>query len=523
MDHTEITSLTATQIAQHIKAGKFSAREAVEAHIQRIEQVNPQLNAVVVPLFDQARQDAESADAAQHRGEALGPLHGVPMTIKEAFNVKGTPTTFGLSSQRNHRAEKDGPMIQRLRQAGAIILGKTNVSQLVIYIEADNPLYGRTNNPWNLERTSGGSSGGEAAIIAAGGSAIGLGSDFGGSIREPAHFCGIQGLKPTTGRMTNLDTRYDLYAIGQEGIVAQTGPLARSVADLSLAMSVLAAPGLNDIDPGVPPVPWRDPAEVKVKDLRIAMYTDDGYFSAAPALRRAVQESAEALRARGVQVEQWSPPDVAEAIRLYFGLATADGGALFRIALKGNQIAPQIAGLMQSGSLPRPLRKLVANLMRMGGQTRLPSVLDAVGWRSAQEYWALVEARTAYRDKFRAALDAGRFDAILCPPTSLPALLHGDTANLPDFDSYARIFNLMGMPAGVVAATRVRPGEESDRAPSRDLVEQTARAVETGSAGLPVGVQVAARHWREDVVLAVMAALEEHFKTQPDYPTHPPL
>lgn len=307
MDGVSVLFLSATEIARQIKAGTISTREVVEAHIQRIEEVNPRLNAVIFPLFAEARKEAQAADEAQRRGEKLGPLHGVPITIKEALLVKGTPTTFGLLNQRTHQAEDDGPLVSRLRRAGAIILGKTNVSQLTIYIESDNPLYGPTNNPWNLDRSPGGSSGGEAAIIAAGGSALGLGADFGGSIREPAHFCGIQGLKPTSGRLTMQDTRYDLFAVGQEGVLAQCGPMARSVADLALAMNVLAAPGLEALDAAIAPVPWRDPAEVEVKGLRVAFYTDDGYFPAAPALRRAVQEAAEALRTRGAQVEEWTP------------------------------------------------------------------------------------------------------------------------------------------------------------------------------------------------------------------------
>ena len=159
---TTITSLTATEIAQKIKAGEFSAREVVDAHIQRIEQVNTRLNAVVIPLFDQARKEAEAADTAQRQGEVLGPLHGVPITIKEQFLLKDTATTFGVLNLKNHRATEDGPLVKRLREAGAIILGKTNTSQLLMYIESDNPVYGRTNNPWNLERSPGGSSGGDS-------------------------------------------------------------------------------------------------------------------------------------------------------------------------------------------------------------------------------------------------------------------------------------------------------------------------------------------------------------------------
>lgn len=519
-----ITSLTATEIAKKIRAGELSAREVTDAHIRRIEEVNPALNAVVIPLFEQARREAEAADAAQRRGDPLGPLHGVPITIKEQYLVKGTATTFGLPHQREHRATEDGPLVNRLRGAGAIVLGKTNISQMLIYIEADNELYGRTNNPWNLERSPGGSSGGEAAIIASGGSPLGLGGDVGGSIREPAHFCGIQGLKPTAWRLTNFDTRPGFFSWGlAEAIPPQAGPMARSVPDLALAMSVLAAPGLERIDPSVPPVPWPNYKDVQVNGLRIAMCTDDGYFEASPAIRRVVIEAADALRSLGAHVEPWTPPDVNEAMRFFFSMFTADGFNGLRHALGSDKPAPQIKGLLQGGSIPNPMRKFVAGMMRRSGQVRLSRIVMQTGRRSAEAYWNLLEERNEYRLRFIGAMDAGDFDAIICPPTSLPAVTHGSTANLPDFDSYARLFNVLGMPAGVVAASRVRAGEESDRPSSKDPAEQAAAQVEKDSAGLPVGVQVAARHWREDIVLAVMGALESHFSSQADYPARPPI
>ncbi len=519
----EITHLSATQIAQEIKSGKFSAREVVDAHIERIEAINPRVNAVVVPMFDEARKAADEADSAQKRGAALGALHGVPITIKEQFLVKGTATTMGLPSQKNHRADEDGPLVKRLRDAGAIILGKTNVSQMLMFIESDNPLYGRTNNPWNLERSCGGSSGGEAAIIAAGGSPLGLGGDFGGSIREPAHFCGIQGLKPTAFRLTNFDTRSDLLPRGQEVIVPQPGPMARKVADLALAMDVLAAPGQELFDPSIPPVPWRNYANVDLKSLRVAVYEDDGYFKAAPAIRRVVREAAEALRGMGVQVVEWSPPAVGDLIRLFFSVFTSDDSAALRHALRNDEPMPQLKGIMRSTQMPGFMKKLFMKRLKSAGEERFLRVFEEIGVRSAEGYWKLVVERNQHRLRFMQDLEAGGFDAILCPPTSLPAVLHGSTTDLLDFDSYARLFNVLGMPAGVVAAGRVRAGEESDRQPSRDSVEQAALRVETGSVGLPVGVQIAARYWREDVALAVMSVLENHFESQADYPTRPVL
>ena len=507
-----ITCLSATEIAHHIADGDLSSREVVEAHIRQIEMVNPRLNAVVVTLFEQAREDAERADRAREQGNLFGPLHGVPITLKEQFMVSGTATTVGLVSQKARHLEREGPLVTRLRQAGAIILGKTNVSQLLMYHEADNPVYGRTNNPWDLARTPGGSSGGEAAIIAAGGSPLGMGADFGGSIRVPAHFCGLYSLLPTARRLTHLDTAGYAYRAGQEAIVAQPCPIARSVGDLSLMMRVLAAPGLDAIDPGIPPVPWRDPAAVSLRGLRVAMFTDNGVFPVAPAIRRAVEEAAQMLRARGVQVEPWSPPENAMAVRLYTSLVGADGLATQRRILGKDPRDPRISAFLNMSRLPTSLRSVLAALLRQGGQTYLAAALQTLpGKVSIDRYWHLVEELQSYRRRFLEVLTTSHFDAILCPPHALPALTHGSsrTLNVTNAASYAILANLLGLPAGVAPITRVREGEESDRHVGRDGVERAAHAVEMGSTGLPVGVQVVARSWREDIVLALMAALEE--------------
>jgi fatty acid amide hydrolase len=525
---TTATSPTATEIAQKTTAGELSAREVVEDHIRRIESVNPDLNALVVPRFEEAREEAKAADAAQSRGDPLGPLHGVPITIKEQFWVEDTPTTLGVLNQKDRRATEDGPLVKRLRQAGAIILGKTNIPQLFVYFESDNPVYGRTNNPWNQARTCGGSSGGEAAIIAAHASPLGLADDLAGSIRIPAHFCGIQALKPTSYRLTNYDKFPDIAAAGlfprgQEAVIPQPGPMARSVADLTLAMETLAAPGLEKIDPSIPPVPWPDPSSVDVNELRVALFTDDGYFEASPAIRRVVTEAGEALQAMGSNVEEWTPPDVEEAINFFFSIMTADGTHQFQQLLGSDEVMPQVKGILQSNKIPHLLRPLVATLIQATGQKRMAGFLRAVGKRSAKDFWELVDAKKRYRLRFLNTLDAGGYDVILCPPVAVPAAPHGGTVDLLGFNSYSILFNILGMPAGVVAASRIQADEESDRQPGKDKSEQAALQIEKGSAGLPVGVQVAARPWRDDVVLAVMGALERHFSSQPDYPAHPAL
>jgi fatty acid amide hydrolase len=500
------TTLGAAELAARLREGVLGARDVVEAHIRRIQEVNPALNAVVVPLFEEARAHAEAADARRARGEVLGPLHGVPFTVKECFDVKGAPSTLGLSDRVGHTAREDSPLVARLRAAGAILLGKTNLSLLLHGLESDNAVYGRTNNPYDLGRSSGGSSGGEAAILAAGGSALGLGSDVGGSIRVPAHCCGIHGLKPTSGRLNMLGSGDQQR--GQEAVLDQAGPMARHVADLRLAMTVLTSgeQGVNAL--AVPPVAWRDPARVSLQGLRVGFYTEDGFIDSAPAVARAVREAAVALRERGAEVIELPPPDVARAISLYLGLLGADGGATKRRLLGAGTRDPNLSRVILLGRLPEWSRRLLAVLAARAGQRRLAHAMRAWGERSVDAYWRLIDARNAYRAAFLARLDTERIDALLCPPYPLPAVPHGDSARLGPVNGHALLFNLMGLPAGVVAATRVRSGEESMRSVGRDRSEHVARRIEVGSAGLPIGVQVAARPWREDVVLAVMEALE---------------
>jgi fatty acid amide hydrolase len=456
---------------------------------------------------------------ARGRGDALGPLHGVPITIKECFHIAGTPATEGVDRFAGEIMTADNPLVRRLRRAGAIVLGKTNVPQLMLMHETDNPLYGRTQNPWDLERSPGGSSGGEAAIIAAGGSPLGLANDLGGSIRQPAHSCGICGIKPTTLRLTNADTRDNLH--GLEAIRPQCGPLARSVEDLVLALGVLGASEPATIDPQVVPVPWGDPAQVRIDTLRIGMWSDDGHFSASPALRRAVGEAGAALGRLGAQVVPFQPPDMPIAVDLFFSLISADGAADAARVLGPSRRDWRNRRLVLLCQSPRWLRSVLRAGLRVTGQRRTARLLGAIGLRNANEYWQLCTARADYAQRFFDKWSAAGLDALVCPPHALPALGHGDSEHLATAASYCYWANVLGIPAGVVPITRVRAGEESDRPASRDVVDRAARRVENGSAGLPVGVQVAARPWREDVVLAVMAALESQFKGRGDFPRTP--
>jgi fatty acid amide hydrolase len=498
--------LGAAALAGHIARGELSATEAVAAHVARIEATHGRINAVVVPRFAAALAEAAEIDAARARGEPLGPLAGVPITIKECIDLRGTPSTFGLPTRKDTLAAHDAPLVQRLRAAGAIVLGKTNVAQLLLYSESDNPLYGRTANPWALDRAAGGASGGEGAIVAACGSPLGLGTDIGGSVRIPGHFCGVAAFKPSTGALPMAGTG-GLYS-GQDGVPDNAGPLAREVADLALALGVLRGSPVRSID---------------VRGLRVGVYDHDGLESASPALRRAVAVAADALRGRGVEVVPWTPPHLPAIDALLGAFLFHDRGRGLVELARGNPLVPQNQGLLRLSSAPLALSGVAGFVLeRLGREHMARLVRTPIPRRPAdvgRNHARLVMLRRA----FFAVMHEARLDALLCPPYPTPAIPHRASERLTPVQTYASVFNVLGAPAGVVPVTRVRPGEESDRARSSDRVEERLREAEAGSAGLPVAAQLAAAPGDDDRVLALMAALESALSGNADRPRWAPL
>jgi fatty acid amide hydrolase len=495
----------AGDLARGIAARRFSVSEVVSAHLERQDEVQPKLNAVVVSLADQAMAAAKAADQGRpHDGQKL---YGVPVTVKECFDVVGTATTAGLIGRAADLKSHDAELVTRLRAAGAIITAKSNLAQLELYVESDNPLYGRTNNPWDLARTPGGSSGGEAALVAASASALGLGTDIGGSVRVPAHFCGLSGLRATPGRLSLAGTADEALFGHVSGVPDSAGPIARSVADVKLAMDVLGAPV----------------ADARVEGLVIGLYDDDGFMTASAAVRRATRQAAKVLEAAGARVVPFEPPAVLEALDIFYGLFTADGAAAFVKVIEGEQVDPRNRQLIQLATMSAWLRPVLGVGLAAAGQGRLSHLIMTTGLRTDEQTQALIARRDAYRKRFDAAVASAGVDVLLCPPNALPALKHGASADLgPASICYSALYNLLAWPAGVVPVTRVRPGEVDRRPAGLDLIDRAARRVDKDSSGLPVGVQVAARPNREDLILAVMAAVETGLSGSVDYPRVPP-
>jgi amidase len=450
-DH-DLIFASARALAQAIRAKRVSSSEVVRACLERIAAVNPRLNAAVQVTAEAARAQGRAADAALARGEVWGPLHGVPVTVKDSLDTAGIISTGGTYGRRAYVPDQDATTVARLRAAGAILLAKTNTPELTLSIETDNLIYGRTNNPYDPALTPGGSSGGEAALIAAGGSPLGLGSDSGGSIRQPAHFCGIAGLKPTSGRVPRTGHILS-FDVGAMESVTQIGPLARRVEDLGLALALIAGPDWRD--PAIVPMPLGDPQAVALGELRVAFYTDNGVVPPTPATVGTVRAAAAALAPAVASLREDRPPEVERTTDLWMQVAVADGSAWIR------------------------------RLLEQAGTTEIHPILtkrflerQAI---SSAEFGRLLTRLDIVRSRMLAFMEA--YDALVCPVNAYPAMPHAAVYEQGIGWSYTRIYNLTGWPAAVV-----RGG--------------------TSPEGLPIGVQVVARPWREDVALAVAGYLE---------------
>src|SRR5436190_3517827 len=301
-----LTSLTATELTAAIRDRRISAIEALDAHLAQIARHNPTLNAVVTLDEEGARRRAREADEALARGELWGPLHGLPMTLKDGHSTAGMRTTAGYPPLASYVPTEDGTVAARLKTAGAIIIGKTNVSQQLMDIQSNNPIFGRTDNPWNLERTSGGSSGGACAALATGMTPLEVGSDFGGSIRIPSAFCGVFGLKTTEHRVSMAGHIPSLPGVPRTNrIMWSIGPLARSVEDLALAHRIIAGP--DPRDPDVPPITPPEQPPLKLAGLRVAWARTFPGVPVAGAISGAIEGLASELDGLGARVEEVLP------------------------------------------------------------------------------------------------------------------------------------------------------------------------------------------------------------------------
>jgi Asp-tRNA(Asn)/Glu-tRNA(Gln) amidotransferase A subunit family amidase len=452
-----VTFLSAVEQLALLEQKKISAVELAEEHIRQIERLNPALNAFI-------EFDAEAV-RAQARRVVGGRLAGLPLSLKATISVAGYRSEIGSVLRRGVIAEHDAEAVVRLRAAGATLLGTTNCPEFLMAYETDNLLYGRTSNPWNLDYSAGGSSGGEAAAIASGMSAGGLGSDSGGSVREPAHFCGICALKPTPGRVPGRG--HVPPCVGPFSILGAVGPMARTVADVSLLFEVLA--GQDVADPVSAPVPYRPVSIEDAKQVPIGWFEDDGLTPVTAETREAVRSAARTLEQQGFRVERFRPAALEEARELWWKFFMQCGAMFYAPAIAGREaeLSPIFREFLELGGEAAPLATAA-------------QLLDA---------WAQCDVvRGKLLEEMR------RFPVLLLPVCAVPAFRHGEREWMVDgqrvryLDAmrYTQWFNLLGAPAAVVP-------------------------VGASKEGLPIGVQVAGRPFGDELVLAVAACVERGF------------
>lgn len=448
-----------TRLAAAIRDGHVSATEVLEAHLAQIDAYNPALNAVITLNAERARARAREADAALARGEVWGPLHGVPFTLKDAHATAGLRTTTGFPPLADYVPQEDSTITARLKAAGGILIGKTNVAMMLADYQSANPIFGRTNNPWNSEHTPGGSSGGAAAALAAGMTPFEIGTDLSASIRIPAHFCGVCGLKPTEQRVPLTGLIPGLPGPRPIRIMSCIGPMARTVEDLALLYSIIAGPDGRDTE--VQPVPVDEMPRLELKNLRIAFAPTFPGFPVAAQMRTALEELARQLSPLCEVVEEAVLP------ALDFNQEGANAGALIGI----------MTGAFQPEEQERP--------------TTLAGYLEALHRRDQS-----ILAWEQFFDKW---------DALLCPPSMTTAFPHCEPGSPLSVDgqdvgywmvsAHSTVFNYSGHPAVVLPYTLDR-------------------------GGLPLGIQLVGKRWSEARLLAIARALAEvtgPFRRPPGY------
>ncbi|MFP5234484.1 MAG: amidase [Acidobacteriota bacterium] len=463
---TDLVLKPAARQLEMLRSGAVSIAELAEAHIAQIERLAPRLNVFADFDADRVRAQARALELAE--SDARGPLHGLPVTVKSSIATVGYRCEIGSVLNEGDVPREDAVVVARMRAAGALILGTTNCPEFLMAYETANLLHGQTSNPWDLERSPGGSSGGESAAIAAGMSAAGLGSDSGGSVRVPAHFTGICSLKPTPGRIPGRG--HLPPCVGPFSTLGAIGPMARTMEDVSLLFGALA--GQDDGDPASPPVKLRTPSLEELRAQTIGVFEDDGIVPVTAETRAAVQSAAMALREAGFRVEAFRPRTLEQLRKLWWTFFVQCGAMFYEPAIRGK-------------------RERLSPIFR-----EFLSIAEATGELSARELldaWAemdLLRAKTL--EEMRA------YPVLLCPVASIPAFRHGErewTINgqrvaYLDAVRHTQWFNVLGAPAAVVPVGR-------------------------SPEGLPVGVQVVARPFEDEVALGVASIVDAAFGYRP--------
>ncbi|KAG2362887.1 amidase signature enzyme [Suillus spraguei] len=496
----------ASEIVQRIAKGEWTSSEVLEAYIARSAIAQAKVNF----LYEDARKQAKELDAEFASTKTLrGPFYGVPVSVKDNYQIEGYDATIGFTAWANNPGKKDACVVAQLRAAGAIIFVKTNVPQTMLAFECSNPLWGRTTNPWNNKYTCGGSSGGEGALLAMDGSASGIGSDIGGSLRIPASYCGVYSLKPTAERVSSIGTQ--AVRPGFEVIRSSHGSLTRTVncsAKLSLAK--------KDSSHQNVPMPYHA-VELPSK-LRFGYYLSDGMMESSPACKRAVLETVSALRKQGHECIEFTSPLNTSAMEVFLGLASSNG-------YKKMDAEDSLFLVTLGPRLPSFVRKLACWIAKTFlGDSLFPRFFSLAREKSVLEFTDFTDQRNKVAATWYEQIsvwDKYGFDGIIAPVQSLPVIPHGGVTYLSVLAAATITYNIIDSPVGTIPVTRVNP--DTDNLSTDFVVGASGRSkmFETrmylgknpvydpkAMEGIPVGVQLVGKKWEDEKVLAMMHVVD---------------
>ncbi|XP_026999162.2 vitamin D3 hydroxylase-associated protein-like [Tachysurus fulvidraco] len=505
VDLSSIVTLSLAELSQKIRGGSLQPNAVLHAYMEKALEVNRELNCSTAVLMESLKQVEE---VESHKE---GLLYGIPVSIKDNVDIKGYDSTCGVLTKLDDPVIKDSVVVSVLKKQGAIPFIKTNVPQGLLNYECSNPIYGRTVNPCNLQKTCGGSSGGEGALIAGGGSILGLGTDIGGSIRIPAAFCGICGLKPTNNRLSLHGI--NSCAKGGKTALSAVGPMARDVESLALCMRALLCTDMFTLDPTVPPIPFNQQVYESSEPLRIGYYENDGYFQPSPSMSRALRETRELLEQAGHTLVAFNPPRIVTAFHEFVLRGNlADTGATLLQHFKEGPVDQCLKYQVSLCAVPVFVKKLISLLLRPIYPRMAAAVHSICGVSSVADLWKQHTEAEVYIQETLSQWEKLELDVLLCPMLG-PAYNFNYTGKLSSALTYTALYNVLNFPVGVVPVTVVTDEDEEElkhyTGNYGDVWDKTFIKAIRGGVGLPVAVQCVARPWQEEMCLRLMREVEK--------------
>ena len=508
-----VLSLTVTELSAHIKSGKLTSVEIVSTYIKRALTIGRSLHLTAEECFEQALAEAHKCDQETANGHSRGLLHGIPISVKEHYGMKGYTSACGLTWKLDYPDTEDAVLVQLLVDQGAIPFVRSNVCQAMMWIESSNKLYGRADNPWDTSRTTGGSSSGEGGLVASRSSPLGIGSDIGGSVRIPSHFCGVYGFKPCPKRFSikGIKTIPNTEFEGFESTVKGSfGPIGRCVEDLALVIRSWFSERAFEYDPSVVPLKFNEPDFGSSKKLRIGYYTHLNGYPVAECIKSAILKCVELL-GEECEMVPYTIPYIGELMRSFFEAYSGNAEAEFvGRELNGEDPEPFYEGIISSINHPH-LFKLQLSLLSKFGNQRLADYLNNGSNFTPSEYLDRFQSTQDTVHSVISDWSSHQIDAIICPIYGMVATPHNATVEVGPCLVYSFIMNVLAIPAGVVPVGTVKEGENYYKDEYNDLLTKACSSVMEHSQGLPYSIQVVGLPYRDEVVLNVMKRIEKAF------------